>query len=317
MRHSSILSAKTKKVTSAVLVATLIRNRQERIKPHTQQGDEILLKHLEAYGGDGLSITDIDSEFCKGFATFLIESRLKLSSVRLYLQKLHAVLQDAIYAEIITSNPMPPISRLVPKYISVERESLTVEEIERLLRAECRHLITRLAFLFSIFTGLRISDIETLRWDNIIHKDGGYLLKKIQVKTNNEVRIPLCSKALELLKQVQDQHLDKEGYIFPLFTRTTTAKDLNLWAKAAGIEKHVTFHVSRISFVTLSLSANVNIVVVSKLCGHKNIKTTQIYARIIDHTFEDAVKCLEQLFCHKEHYTNSLTKQWSRYNLLL
>lgn len=308
---------KAKKRGANVLIVDLICNRKSRIRYHTQQCDDTLLKHLNEYGGLKLSLIDVDSDFCRGFASYLINSgKLRLSSVKLYLQKLHAILQDAVYEGVLDSNPMPPISRLVPKYVSIEKESLTVEEINRLYDIPCRHRITGLAFLFSIFTGLRLSDIETLRWENIISKDGNFMLKKIQVKTSNEVRIPLCGRALKILKQIQNSHLDKDGNVFPLYSRTITAKDLILWANTAGIHKHITFHVSRVSFVTLSLSANVNIVVISKLCGHTNIKTTQIYAKIVDNTFESAVGCLESLFTRKHHKAIQSNKIWNNFNLL-
>ena len=90
--------------------------------------------------------------------------------------------------------------------------------------------------------------------------------------------------------------MSKGENIFPLYSRTSVYSDLREWAKDAKINKHITFHISRITFVTLSISGGVNLYVISKLCGHKDIKTTQIYARIIDRTYVDAINSFENIF---------------------
>ena len=90
--------------------------------------------------------------------------------------------------------------------------------------------------------------------------------------------------------------VNETDLIFPMYSRTTIYSDLKEWAKKAKIDKHITFHVSRISFVTISISAGISLYVISKLCGHKNIKTTQIYARILDSTYIDAINNFENMF---------------------
>ena len=90
-----------------------------------------------------------------------------------------------------------------------------------------------------------------------------------------------------------------------MYSRTTIYSDLRQWVTNAGIDKHITFHISRITFVTLSISAGMNMYVISKLCGHKDIKTTQVYARMIDGTYIDAVTMLENIF--KQNKTKQKT----------
>ena len=203
---------------------------------------------------------------------------------------------------------MPPINRLLPKQILPQRPNLSVKEVEALNDSECPHLITKLAFLFSCYTGLRLSDIETLKWNNIQKHNGIYMLVKIQVKTNSEVCIPLCKQAIQILRQVQDKNISTDENIFPMYSRTTIYSDLRQWVTNAGIDKHITFHISRITFVTLSISAGMNIYVVSKLCGHKDIKTTQIYARMIDSTYINAITMFENIFKHKKTKQKSIQK---------
>ncbi len=98
------------------------------------------------------------------------------------------------------------------------------------------------------------------------------------------------------------EHSSLEDIIFNMYSRSTTYKDLNELARNAKIEKHITFHVSRISFVTLSVSAGISIFVISKLCGHTNIKTTQIYTRMTDMTYMNAIKSLDNLFVGNKLY---------------
>ncbi len=284
-----------------ITIKELVIKRQEKIRNNTKTVDLSLLKHLMTFSNDDVRVKFVDADFCYAFAKYLTnKADVKTSSATTYMQKLHAVLQDAVYAGYIKSNPMPPINRLLPKHISPQRASLTVEEVENLNNAECPHSITKLAFLFSCYTGLRLSDIETLNWSDIHKLNGIYMLAKIQVKTNTEVHIPLCRQAVQILKQVQDKRLSNNENIFPMYSRTTTYFDLRQWAANAGITKHITFHISRITFVTLSISAGMNMYVISKLCGHKDIKTTQVYARMVDRTYIYAIAMFENIFKHEK-----------------
>lgn len=291
-----------------VSINELINNRKNKVSLHTGKGDLALLEHLNRFFKHDISVKSIDSEFCHAFAKYLINNaKIKINSATTYLQKLHALLQEAVYMGYIDHNPMPPMNRLLPKYIPRERACLTIDEIRKLETTPCPHEVTKLAFLFSCYTGLRLSDIETLRWEHIRKQTNFYMIEKIQVKTNNEVCIPLSKQALEILKRLKRKNISTMNYIFPMLSRTTICTDLKIWAKNAGIDKHVTFHVSRISFVTLFISAGVNMYVISKLCGHKNIKTTQVYARMIDLTYANAIICFEKLFKQKKRYkTTSL-----------
>ena len=175
---------KSKKKT--IFVEELILSRQPKVKNQTQKVNLSLLNHLNIFAGNNLTIRDIDSIFCHKFAQYLLkEANIKISSARTYLHKLHAVLQDAVYLEYMPSNPMPPINKLLPKYIPQERSYLSIDEIKILERTRCKHKSTKLAFLFSCYTGLRLSDIETLTWDNIHKCKNFYMLKKIQTRWMN------------------------------------------------------------------------------------------------------------------------------------
>ncbi len=297
--HLQTSNFRRRKKSNQIFVEELIKRQQLKVSSNTQKVNLALLKHLKEYCGKELLINDIDSKFCISFASYLINNaKVKITSARTYMHKLHAILQEAVYLEYICSNPMPPMCKLLPKYIPKERESLTVDEVKKLENTECKHEETKLAFLFSCYTGIRLSDIETLRWENIRRQKSYYALVKIQVKTNQVVRVPLSSQALIILEKIKKMFgkYNENDLIFPMYSRTTIYSDLKEWARRAQIDKHITFHVSRISFVTISISAGISLYVISKLCGHKNIKTTQIYARILDTTYIDAINNFENMF---------------------
>ena len=315
-RHAAMPATRQRNTCkrTQISVQKLVELRQIKIKSHTSEVDLSLMKHLKNFSGKDINIEEIDADFCYRFAQYLINNALiKPSSAKTYLQKLHAILQEAVAMSYMACNPMPQISKLIPKTPSKEKDYLSAEEVKRLHKTECPHIITKLAFLFSCYTGLRLSDIETLKWSDIQKQNNLYMLIKTQVKTSTEVRIPLSKQALEILDNVRYKKLSNGEVVFPMYSRTTTAADLKAWAKSAGINKHITFHVSRISFVTLSIAAGINIYVVSKLCGHSNVKTTQIYARMIDRTYIDAVALFENIFEQKQKNI----KKAKKFNLIL
>ena len=288
---------RTKK--SAASLKSLFLKHQSYLRSNTRKGNLSFWMHLTAFGGEELTLKKITPRFCYRFADYLIQ-HVQVNSARTYLQKLHALLQEAVRMDYLRYNPMPPLSNLLPRYQAPQRDYLTVNEILRLQKTPCPHESTKLAFLFACYTGLRISDIETLRWEHIFKQNRATILIKTQVKTNQEVRIPLGVEALKILNRVK-AHKTPTGLVFHLHSRTTICSDLVSWSKSAGITKHVTFHVARHSFATLSITAGVNLYTVSKLCGHTNIKTTQIYAQLLDTTRFDAIANLDRLFANPTH----------------
>lgn len=206
-------------------------------------------------------------------------------------------MQQAVRHGVVAQNPISSVGALIPRYTAPERCYLLPNEIQQLEATPCEHSITQKAFLFACHTGLRLSDIETLRWVDIHEMEGHYMVVKLQVKTQHEVRIPLDRFAVKLLQELQQEggFVEKER-VFNLYSRTMIAHDLQRWGAAAGLKKHLTFHVSRHTFATLMASSQCDIFVVSELCGHTSVKTTQIYARLIDPARFRAMDCLDKMF---------------------
>ena len=176
-----------------------------------------------------------------------------------------------------------------------KREFLQIDEIKKLIATECpTRPAVKNAFLFSCYCALRISDIVNLTWGDI-HKDGDqWRVFTVMEKTKDPIYLPLSQQAMKWLPERGDAK--DEDKVFDLPSESRICIILDKWAKAAGITKHVTYHVSRHSFATMMLTLDVDIYTTSKLLGHKNIATTQIYAKIIDQKKDEAVNRVNDIF---------------------
>jgi integrase len=163
-----------------------------------------------------------------------------------------------------------------------------------MIDTECKDVRVKRLFLFSCFTGLRFKDIFNLRWKNLVKvEDGVYQMEIVQQKTKKPLAVPLSANAMQWLP---DRYMDgEENRIFQM-PETSCAYDyLHDWAGKAGIRKKVTFHVGRHTYATLLLYYGADLYTVSKLLGHTNVKTTQIYAKVMDESKRKAVNLIPQV----------------------
>ena len=170
---------------------------------------------------------------------------------------------------------------------------MTIEELKRLIGTECKYEIMKQAFLFSCLCGLRVSDIRKLKWSDL-QKSGERIRIEIKMqKTKEPLYLPISDEALKWLPQQNEAKGD--DLIFPLTHEGTINKILQKWAKDAGVIKHISFHVARHTHATMMLTLGADLYTVSKLLGHKNIATTQIYAKIVDKKKEEAISLIPNL----------------------
>jgi integrase len=152
-----------------------------------------------------------------------------------------------------------------------------LDELKSLAKTDCRYPDLKNAFLFSCLTGLRWSDVNKLTWDDVQAFDGCYWITFNQQKTKGLQYIDLSDQAYSLMGD------RKTGRIFiGLRYSAYMNTELLRWSMAAGIGKHITFHSARHTFAVTQLTVGTDIYTVSKLLGHSDLKTTQIYADIID-----------------------------------
>lgn len=236
---------------------------------------------IEGYdGGKDATLADIDLQWLTDFMIYLMndyvtykKTKLTNGTVDNYLRCLKAAFNVAVEEGIMPTNPMLALDRSHLKGTTYEREFLSVEEVKKLIDTPCRRPDIKGAFLFSCFCGLRISDVRSLQWKHVVTAGEKMYLKITQFKTRRPLSIPLSRQALRWMPERGGAGEDE--YIFPPLSKNMTV--LDDWAKEAGINKHITFHVSRHTFATMELTMGADIYTTSKLLGHTSVATTQIY----------------------------------------
>lgn len=167
------------------------------------------------------------------------------------------------------------------------REYLTLDELNTLVKTPCHDFLLKRAALFSALTGLRFSDIQKMTWGELkyIHEQG-YFLNFNQKKTKGVEVLPISEQAYSLTEGTENpQEMPQDSFVFDgLKYSAYHNKHLFQWIGAAGITKNITFHCFRHTFATLQLFNGTDIYTVSKMLGHRNLKTTQVYAKIVDET---------------------------------
>lgn len=251
---------------------------------------QILLKFTE---GKGLTFEQANTEFLEKFKKYLLEARITKSNTRLarnsalsYLNKVKAALNQAFDDKIMQDKISHRVKGI--KEEDTHREYLTLEEINKLIQAPCEIDVLKRAFLFSAGTGLRWSDVHNLTWKNVeyLGNSNSYQLRYVQEKTRKAEILPISS---QLISFMGERTHDNERVFKGLRYSSWYNVKLQQWVMRAGITKNITFHCARHTYATLMLTHNVDIFTVSKLLGHKDLKTTQIYAKVIDQRKIDAV----------------------------
>lgn len=253
------------------------------------------IRHLLLYKGDKVTMREVDKAYCMGFLDYLNALNMANVTSAGYFRCLNCALNLAVKEEILPYNPITKISsdqRI--KIPESTREYLTVDEVKTLIAADCINEATKRAYLFSCFCGLRYSDIKALTWGDVLLDGEQYRVKIVMVKTQKTLYLPLSKEALRWMPERGDaKDTDK---VFSLPSQCYLNVVLRTWAANSGLTKHVTFHTARHTFATLELTAGAELYTVSKLLGHTQVKTTQIYAKIIDKKKDEAVNRLSGLF---------------------
>lgn len=246
---------------------------------------------------DVIHIADITTDWVNGFVDFLMYDTatyksidtvrgrpLKRNSKVIYLNRLKTCLKRAYKEGYIIHDVTLGMNQIQPEETS--RQYLTIEELKKLSATPCRFPVLRRAFLFSCLTGLRRSDVLALQWSNIFKNDKYTRIIFTQVKTKKQEYLDINEEAADLL----GEQGEPEGHPFyDLGAPNETNHRLREWCLMAGINKHLTFHSGRHTFATMLLTLGTDLYTVSKLLGHRNIKTTQVYAKIVDQKKQEAI----------------------------
>ena len=298
--HGFIVCSKSKIKFIDFMVAQA-ENYEERGSYAYAQSIRNSIYHLRKYKGDAVTLRQVDKAYLLGYIDFLnttggkYNKSLSDAAKALYFDVVVIALNKAVKDEIIPTNPAHKINyKDRPQQGEATKQYLTFEEVKALVATPCKYEVLKQAFLFACFCGLRYSDIKWLEWGKIQKIKSGEMQVEIkQQKTGEPLYLPLSANALQWLPE---RGLAKDSdKVFALPHVSTVEKFLPIWAKDAGINKHITFHVSRHTNATLMLSFGADIYTVSKLLGHTNVKTTQIYAKIVDENKRKAVNLIPEI----------------------
>lgn len=250
----------------------------------------LLYNHFCKICKAGMKVDQIDGDWMQFFVTYLRRRGVMDNSIADYLAKMKVFWKWCTKRSFVSGNPFEDIKL---KLTQTKREYLTIEELQQLINTPTKYRVRNM-FLFSCMTGLRYSDTTRLRWGDVEETNGRTRLIFRQKKTRAQEYMDINKQAESLMgERGADDNL-----IFGVWDERNTYEanyQLKRWVKSAGIKKNISFHCARHTFATMLLTLDANIYVVSKLLGHSNINTTQVYAKIVDTKKQEAVDSIPQL----------------------
>ena len=272
------------------------------------------IRRLVDYKGKVVPFSTVTKEYLIGFIDYLNNERYdfdkKDNKKEGKPRRLSVVYKEALFARvmvalnkaeregIILKNPGKSIdASLKPRAEEKSRAYLTLEEVKKISETEYRPKNdVKPAFMFACFTGLRYSDIYKLTWGEMsIGPDGKLRLDTKMKKTGKDLYLPLSDNAIAWLPD-RENAPDNARVFYRLPDQVGNADArLHTLIRNAGIKKPVSFHVARHTFATLTLTYGADLYTVSKLLGHANMRTTQIYAKIVDENKRKAVNLIPNL----------------------
>lgn len=235
------------------------------------------------YGVTDIQFTQVDFDFIESYVYYLkVNLQLSASTTNNTIKPLRRVVMRALNKGLMYQDPFFGYR---PQRITITRKWLSMDEIERLMQVDMKHEsanFVRDMFLFSTFTGLAYVDLKKLRHNNIVwQEDGKQWIVLNRQKTGTTSYIPLLDIPLRLIEKYRNTaFVGLDGKVFRLCTIENADIQLKKIAKAANIDKRLTYHMARHSYATLCLSMGVPIETISQTLGHRSISTTQIYADI-------------------------------------
>lgn len=258
----------------------------------------------EKYYRNDLILSQLTYKFILDFERYLFnyvpkdhQKPLNNNGIMKHIERLRKMINMAVKLDWLSKDPFASFKKHFDK---VERESLNSKELIALANKEftierLRHV--RDMFLYSCYTGLSYIELAELTTDKIVTGiDGGLWISTSRAKTDTGVRVPLLPQAIELMEKYRDDpRALNNGTVFPVISNQRMNGYLKEVADICGITKTLTFHIARHTFATtVTLSNGVPIESVSKMLGHTSIRTTQIYAKVVECKLSEDMHNLKQ-----------------------
>jgi len=266
----------------------------ERYKTAKSHLSEYLRRELRK---KDIPIQHVDHAFISGFEYYLKTKRKCSHNTAIkYVVNFKKIIRIAYANGWITKDPF---ANWKARLKNVEREFLTNEELQQLMdhpftNERLEHV--RDCFVFCCFTGLAYADVKKLTHDDfVIGIDGDLWINTRRTKTNTKSNIPVLPTALMILEKYEHSPLLVDKKVLPVLTNQKMNAYLKEIADLSGINKHLTTHLARHTFATtVTLSNGVSIESVSKMLGHKSLRTTQHYAKILNRKVSEDMQLLKK-----------------------
>lgn len=273
----------------------------QEFEKSTLQRYETALMHTHdfmdwKYNISDLAVSKINFEFLNEFEYYLRSVRKCANNSAIkYIKNLGKIVRICLGNGWLT---VDPYINYKPKTTKVHRVVLTKDDLTNI--AEKHFSIERLnqvrdIFLFSCYTGLAYVDVKKLKRSEIEKgMDGKLWIHTYRQKTDSLSRIPLLPTALSIIQKYEDHpQCIVDDLLLPVISNQKMNAYLKEIADVCGIDKLLTFHIARHTFATtVTLNNGVPIETVAKMMGHSSIKTTQIYAKVLDHKISDDMEIL-------------------------
>jgi len=267
----------------------------------TKKKVEAFLKHQ--YKIKDIPLSELRLRFATEFEHYLLtQDNLHSNTVHKYIKNIKTVLNMSVGLDWISSNPF---NNFRCSYIAPKREVLTQEEVNkiRFKKIDIKRLAeVRDVFIFCCYTGFAYSDIYKFEYDAITKGiDGEFWLTTERQKTGVKESVPLLPIALEIIKKYRDHnYCINKNRLLPVNSNQRYNGYLKEIADICGIKKKITSHIARHTFATtITLSNGVPIETVSSMLGHSSIRTTQIYAKVLESKVSEDMKSLKNLLSQK------------------
>lgn len=285
-RRFGIISEQDRNASFTEIFRQVSKSRRKSMNDHWEMG----LRYFIAFSGHDLRLPELSDFLCEDYKNYLLSgpgiSRtgrpIKRNTAVTYYAKFRTVLRHVYRRKLIPLDLHAMVDPIPPK--ETNRERLTMEEFQHLADTPASSDLMKNAAIFSGLTGLRWSDVSTLPWSELRGRPGSFEIQFSQGKTDKAEVMPISDQAVARL----GDRMEPGDLLFPGLKYSQLKSFFTNWCTAAGIFKNITFHSFRHTFATLQLELGTDIYTVSKLLGHRSLKTTEIYAKIVDKTKRQA-----------------------------
>ena len=271
------------------LKADFLEYYRKQLRKHDQKW-EFVYHHFYNFVHGKCTFEEIDIDLCNKFREYLLnakqlrrDGRISKNSASGYWSTFRGLLKILYRNQLIKTNINDFLDKIETE--DTPKDYLSVEELYKLAETPCKKPILKTAALFSCLTSLRISDILSLQWHEIVDfAAGGKCVHTITQKTKTEDIIPVSDEALQLIGYSPE----KTGLVFKGLKRSWTQHPMKEWIREAGITKNITFHSYRRTYATLQGAAGTDIRTIQSNMAHKSITTTQRYMKVVDSNKREA-----------------------------